>query len=61
MLKVRVNPVGFTLTFNCDTALVRYGNVPLPKAGAHFHVLQSHGNRYSRREGNGEEKIGVVL
>jgi len=20
--------------------------VPLPKAGAHFHVLQSHGNRY---------------
>ena|GEM_PF-5712969 len=26
--------------------LVRYGNVPLPKAGEHFHVLQSHGNRY---------------
>jgi|GEM_PF-6830351 len=25
--------------------LVRYGNVPLPKAGAHFHVLQLHGNR----------------
>ena len=25
--------------------LVRYGNVPLPSAGAHFHVLQSHGNR----------------
>ena len=28
--------------------LVRYGNVPLPKAGAHFHVLQSHENRYKQ-------------
>jgi|GEM_PF-4092679 len=26
--------------------LVRYGNVPLPSAGAHFHVFQSYGNRY---------------
>jgi len=26
--------------------LVSYGNVPLPSAGAHFYVLQSHGNRY---------------
>ena len=26
---------------------VVYGDVPLPKAGEHLHVLQSHGNRYN--------------
>ena len=32
----------FKITFQ-----VVYGNVPLPKVGAHFHVLQSHRNRYN--------------
>jgi len=36
--------------------LVRYGNVPLPRAGEHFHVLQSHGNRYMQETKMGVEK-----
>jgi len=30
--------------------LVRYGNMPLPKAGAYFHVLQAHENRYKYKQ-----------